>query len=118
MLSTPQQCDRWSDLMPFLTWELWLARPLVQDSPLPWQKPQTRLSPGRVCQGMQNLLAVIGTPTRMCKSHGKSPGWPKGRPRQPRERFELIRSERWKTICSRQKAKRGRPKKITTAGAA
>jgi len=22
-LATPQQCDRWSDLMPLMTWELW-----------------------------------------------------------------------------------------------
>nr|WP_246605513.1 hypothetical protein [Sphaerospermopsis torques-reginae] len=28
-LSTPQQCDRWSDLMPLITWELWLARDIV-----------------------------------------------------------------------------------------
>ncbi len=25
-LSTPKQCERWSDLMPMITWELWLAR--------------------------------------------------------------------------------------------
>jgi len=125
MLATPQQGDRWSDLMPFLTWELWLARPVVQDSPLPWQKPQTKLSPGRVCQGMQNILVVIGTPTRACKSRGKSPGWPKGRSRKRRERFVLIRSEQWKTIRRRrkpvvpgQKAKRGRPKKFAAAEAA
>jgi hypothetical protein len=24
--------------MPFMTWELWLARDLVADNPLPWQK--------------------------------------------------------------------------------
>ena len=24
-LSTPDQCDRWSDLMPIVTWQLWLA---------------------------------------------------------------------------------------------
>ncbi|WP_334964862.1 hypothetical protein [Nostoc sp.] len=28
-LSTPQRCDRWSDLMPLITWELWLARDIV-----------------------------------------------------------------------------------------
>lgn len=28
-LATPQQCDRWSDLMPLMTWELWLARDIV-----------------------------------------------------------------------------------------
>ncbi len=34
-LSTPKQCERWSDLMPLMTWELWLARDIVADNPLP-----------------------------------------------------------------------------------
>lgn len=33
-LSTKQQCERWSDLMPLLSWELWLAREIVADKPL------------------------------------------------------------------------------------
>jgi hypothetical protein len=117
--ATPQQCDRWSDLMPFLTWELWLARPVVQDCPLPWQKPQDRLSPGRVCQGMQNLLVTIGTPTRMCKSRGKAPGWPTGKPRARREWHDLLISAQWERIRAweqKRKAlkvvKRGRPKRV------
>jgi len=121
MFATPQQCERWSDLMPFLTWELWLARSAVQDSPLPWQKVQIKLSPGRVCQGMQNILVAIGTPTQVCKPRGKSPGWPTGRPRTPRQRYDLVRSEQWKTIRARQKtkkadqpAKRGHQKKISS----
>jgi hypothetical protein len=121
-LATPQQCDRWSDLMPLLTWELWLARSVVQDCPLPWQKPQPQLSAGRVCQGMQSLLVTIGTPTRPCKSRGKAPGWPTGRARTRRKRFDLIVSEQWKHIRAREKsqkadqpAKRGRPKKPKTA---
>jgi hypothetical protein len=39
-LSTPEQCERWSDLLPLLTWQLWLARDIVTDNPLPWQKQQ------------------------------------------------------------------------------
>lgn len=117
--ATPQQCDRWSDLMTFITWELWLARDSVCDNPLPWQKPQARLTPGRVCQSMQNILVAIGTPARVCKSRGIPPGWPTGRPRTPRIRFDLIRSELWKIKRSRKRAleagqtiKRGRPRKI------
>ena len=34
-LSTPKQCERWSDLMPLMTWELWLARDIVTDNPIP-----------------------------------------------------------------------------------
>lgn len=122
MLSTPAQCQRWSDLMPLMTWELWLARPIAEDCHLPWQKPQKQLSPGRVCQGWAGLLTRIGTPTGVCKSRGKSPGWTKGQARKHREEFPLVRSEKWKHIRSRrkavppgQKAKRGRPKQNSDA---
>jgi hypothetical protein len=61
-LSTPVQCDRWSDLMPIVTWQLWLARQLVAQRPLPWQKSQVKLTPGRVAQSFGSILAVLGTP--------------------------------------------------------
>ncbi len=117
-LSTASQGQRWSDLMPLITWELWLARPFVQDSPLPWQRSQLHLTPGRVCQGMQNILVAIGTPTRVCKPRGIAPGWSIGRVRKHRERFDLIYSKRWRVVRAHQqpkipgqKPKRGRPKK-------
>ena len=47
-LSTKKQSERWSDLMPIMTWELWLARDIVTDNPLPWQQPISKLTPGRV----------------------------------------------------------------------
>ena len=77
--------------MPLVTWELWLARTIVDDRPLPWQKPQRKLTPGRVCQGMGAILAVIGTPAQVPKPRGKSPGWPTGRPRKRRERHPVVR---------------------------
>jgi hypothetical protein len=117
-VATAQQGQCWSDLMPLLTWELWLARPLVPDKPLPWQKPQGTLTPGRVCQGMPALLPLLGTPTRACKPRGVAPGWPTGRPRTRRKRCELVRSARWQAIRAKKKAqardsppKRGRPKR-------
>ena len=61
-LSTPEQCDRWSDLMPLLTWKLWLAREIVINNPLPWQKSATNLTPGRVAQSMSGVFVAIGTP--------------------------------------------------------
>jgi hypothetical protein len=105
-LATPEQSDHWSDLMPLITWELWLARPVVADKPLPWQKSQSRLSPGRVCMGLEAILSRIGTPAGVPKPRGYSPGWPKGKPRQPRQRFELVRSAQWKRIRERQRAKK------------
>lgn len=90
-LSTPQQAERWSDLMPLLTWQLWLARDQMQDSPLPWQKTQTKLTPGRVAQGFAAVLTQLGTPAVPPKPRGKSPGWPTGTPRSPKPRFPVVR---------------------------
>ncbi len=44
--------------MPMITWELWLARDIVGDRPLPWQKSIDKLTPGRVEQSMGGILAV------------------------------------------------------------
>ena len=70
-LGTKEQCDRWSDLMPMMTWELWLARDIIVDNPLPWQKPQVNLTPGTVAQSFGTVIATIGTPARFPKPRGK-----------------------------------------------
>jgi hypothetical protein len=90
-LSTPKQCERWSDLMPLMTWELWLARDIVADNPLPWQKSIDKLTPGRVAQAMGIILEGIGTPARSPKPRGKSPGWEPGKPRQRRIRYPIVK---------------------------
>jgi hypothetical protein len=83
--------ERWSDLMPLMTWQLWLARDDLQDHPLPWQSPQDTLSPGRVAQGFAVILAAIGTPAKPPKPRGKSPGWPQGTPRTPRPQYPTVK---------------------------
>lgn len=90
-LSTPKQCERWSDLMPLMTWELWLARDIVTDHPLPWQNRSTHLSPGRVAQAIGGVLAVIGTPAQPPKPRGKSPGWIPGQPRLSKTRYPVVK---------------------------
>lgn len=77
--------------MPLLTWQLWLARPEVQDSPLPWQRSCLTLSPGRVANAFAAVLAVIGTPAPDPKPRGKSPGWTPGQPRVRRVRYPTVR---------------------------
>jgi hypothetical protein len=90
-LSTPESSQRWSDLMPLLTWQLWLARCEVQDSPLPWQKASPQLSPGRTANAFAAVLALIGTPAPAPKPRGKSPGWTPGQPRSRRIRYPTVR---------------------------
>lgn len=86
-----QAAERWSDLMPVMSWQLWLARAECTDNPLPWQKPQDNLSPGRVAQSFAAIIAAIGTPAQPPKPRGKSPGWPKGQPRTPRTRYPTVK---------------------------
>ncbi len=93
-LSTPHQCERWSDLMPLMTWQLWLARDIVKDYHLPRQKPQTLLTPGRVAQSMLGLLVEIGTPAVSPKPRGKSSGWEKGKKRDKRTRYPVGQKRR------------------------
>jgi hypothetical protein len=74
-LRTPSQYERWSDLMPLMSWQLWLARDLVVENILPWQSATINLTPRRVAQSMFSVLFDIGTPAKMPKPRGKSPGW-------------------------------------------
>jgi len=90
-LSTPKQSERWSDLMPLMTWELWLARDIVTDNPLPWQKSIDNLTPGRVAQSMGGVFAAIGTPALPPKPRGKSPGWETGKKRHRKNRCPIVK---------------------------
>jgi hypothetical protein len=83
-----QTCDRWTNLVDLAFWQLFLARHLVQDQPLPWQKAQKTLTPTRVLRAISDLFAQIGTPTRPPQTRGKSPGWPTGRPRTRPKRYK------------------------------
>jgi hypothetical protein len=88
---TPAQSERWSDLMPLMTWQLWLAQDLVTEFRLPWQSASLKLSPGRVAQSMFSLLLAIGTPARMPKSRGKSSGRVIGFKSTPRIRYPIAK---------------------------
>ena len=77
--------------MPVLTWELWLARDLVAQHHLPWQKPLSHLTPGRVAESIASLLPEIGTPAVSPKLRGKSPGWPVGNKRTTKIRYPVVK---------------------------
>lgn len=83
--------DLWTLLVALAHWMLFLARPLVKDSPLPWQKHQSALTPQRVRQSFWTIFGQIGTPAKFPKLRGKPPGWPKGRPRTPKARHPVVK---------------------------
>lgn len=85
--------DRWSWLVALAVWLLFLSRPIVNDHPLPWQKPQSKLTPQRVQQSLPLIFAQFGSPARKPKVRGKPPGWTKGRRRTPKQRFKVIKKQ-------------------------
>jgi len=90
-LQTPERCDRWTMLVTPAQWQLFLVRDLVWEARLPWQPAQENLTPERVLQSMGGLFRQIGTPAQPPQPRGKSPGWPKGRPRTRPERHRVVK---------------------------
>jgi hypothetical protein len=89
-LRHPEQADRWTWLILLAYTQLRLARPIVEDRRLPWERRRRRgkLTPARVRRGFPQLLVALGTPARPPKPCGRSPGRPQGSrsgaaPRQP-----------------------------------
>ena len=92
-LCTPEQADRWTLLVIAAYTQLRLARSVVDDIRLPWERPRdpTKLTPARVRRGFRRLHAAIGTPASAPKSQTPGPGRPKGSGRGPRRRYPAIK---------------------------
>lgn len=92
-LRTPDQADRWTWLIAAAYTQLRLARPLVADQRLPWEKPAKpgKLTPARVRRGFRRLTATLGTPANPPKPSKAGPGRPKGTRRSPRTRHPAIK---------------------------
>jgi hypothetical protein len=101
--------QRWTDLLIGVYWELWIARSLVQDVRLPWDRtPRKTLTPGQVRRAMGGLLARIGTPAGMPKPRGKSPGRRKGERPDPHLRYPVVK----KTPSTGKKRTHRGPKQV------
>ncbi len=91
---TPAQMDRWTWIVLAAYAHLRLARPLVLDRRLPWEKrlPPTGPTPLRVQRGFGALVAALGTPASAPKPCGRSPGRPSGRRSAPALRTPAVKS--------------------------
>ena len=89
--SHPHAADRWTWLLACGLWMLWLARPLVADQRLPWERPlpPQRLTPTRVRRAYATVFLQLGTPTRPVQTRGNAPGRRPGQRPPPRYRFPI-----------------------------
>jgi hypothetical protein len=91
--AAPAAADRWTWLLGLALWQLWLARPLVAEQRLPWERPlpTERLTPGRVRRAFAGLVGRFGTPARAPQPRGKAPGRRPGQAPGPRRRYPVAR---------------------------
>ncbi len=89
----PTTADRWTWLLVAVIWQLWLARDLVADQRLPWERPVAAvgLSLGRVRRAFGGLLLGLLPRSRTPRPRGKSPGRAVGERPGPRERQPVVR---------------------------
>jgi hypothetical protein len=89
----PEQADRWTWLIVIAYTYLRLAKDLVHDRRLPWERPRRpgRLTPYRVRRVIAALLVSSGTPASPPKPCGRSPGRPKGRRSGPAPRHPALK---------------------------
>jgi len=90
---TPEQADRWTLLVLAAYTQVRLARSLVADQRLPWERPLAAgtLTPCRVLRAFPALLQALGTLASAPKPAGRSPGRPKGRLSGPAPRCPAIK---------------------------
>src|SRR5215216_3927323 len=89
----PEQADRWTWLVLAGYTQLRLAREVVADKRLLWERPRPpgRLTPVRVRRGFPRLLLTLSSPAATPKPSGRSPGRPKGSRRGPAVRCPAIK---------------------------
>lgn len=92
-LCTPEQADTWTWIIIAACTQLRLARTLVADQRLPWERRLTpgRLTPARVRRGFRRLAPTLGTPASPPKPSRAGPGRPKGARSGPRTRYPAIK---------------------------
>jgi hypothetical protein len=92
-VATPDQGDRWTWLVMCALTQLRLARGLVADARLPWERrlDPTRLTPARARRGFRGLRNTLGTPAAPAKPSHPGPGCPKGARSGPHPRHPAIK---------------------------
>ena len=104
---TPRE-EKWWRLAHLAYLQLWVARPLADVLPRPWEQYQPRLkararSPSLVQRDLGRILRQVGTPALPAKPRGKSPGRSVGYCPGQRTRHPTVR-KRPKKVKQRPKS--------------
>jgi hypothetical protein len=89
-LRTPEQFQRWTDIVAAARNQLYLARTTVAAQRYPWEAQQRAATPRQVRRAMSPILAQLGTPAQPPQPRGKSPGRPRGAKVKPARRYAVV----------------------------
>ena len=89
-LRTPEQFERWSQIVAIAHNHLLLARDLVEVQLRPWESKHRRMTLQQVRSGINKLLHQLGTPARPPKPRGKSKGRSVGAIVRKATRFPVV----------------------------
>jgi hypothetical protein len=89
-LRTPEQMQRWTDVVAAVRNQLYLARPHVEAQRYPWEAQSRPATPRQVRRTMGAILAQLGTPARPPQPRGKSPGRRPGVKVTPAPRYRVV----------------------------
>jgi hypothetical protein len=88
--------ERWWQLTHLAYLQLWVARDTANNLPRPWecnlpQQKSRTISPTMVQRDFERLISQFGTPAKVPKPRGKSPGRKKGFQPAPRQRQKVLK---------------------------
>jgi hypothetical protein len=89
-LRTPEQFQRWTDIVAAARNQLYLARDTVAAQRYPWEAQQRAVTPRQVRRAMHQILAQLGTPAQPPQPRGKSPGRRHGTKVKPAQRYAVV----------------------------
>ena len=94
--------ENWWEIVGLSYTQLYIGAPLVQNHPQPWerylpsvkeQKPGVLPSPSMVQRDLSRIIQEIGTPARLPKPRGKSPGRLKGQSPGKRDHLPIVKKK-------------------------
>jgi hypothetical protein len=90
-LRTPEQFDRWSQIVAIVHNLIALAREFIAPELHPWENKQREPTPQQVRRGLAKFLPQLGTPASPPKPRGNPKGRKKGAVVRKATRFPIVR---------------------------
>jgi DDE superfamily endonuclease len=88
---SPEQIERWTDVVAAVRNQLVLAREQAEAVRRPWEARVRDATPRQVRRAMGRIIAQLGTPARKPQPRGKSPGRAVGAVVKRAERYAVVR---------------------------